>query len=92
MFWPHILSANGSNTNLKSVSASGHKVSPESLKRFGCALSEQSKQLGGANNGITDIAIGSKDMGDAGIIAMCEGLEESNGGLLRSLDLGWKGM
>ena len=80
--------ANGKNTNLKSISASGHSVPPESLKRFGSALSNQSKKLAG----ITQIAIGSKDMGDAGVIALCDGLDESDGGLVQSLDLGWKEM
>ena len=89
---PAILLANGSNTKLKSISASGHKVPSESLKRFGSALSEQSKKLSDNSEGITHIAIGSKDMGDAGVIALCEGLEESNGGLIQHLDLGWKDM
>ena len=42
--------------------------------------------------GITSLAIGSKDMGDDGIIALCEGLEESNGGLLQDVDFGWKNL
>ena len=42
--------------------------------------------------GITSLAIGSKDMGDDGIIALCEGLEESNGGLLQDFDFGWKNL
>jgi hypothetical protein len=42
--------------------------------------------------GISSIAIGSNDMRDSGVIALCEGLEESNGGLLRMIDFGWKNM
>ena len=42
--------------------------------------------------GITSLAIGSKDMGDEGIIALCEGLQESNGGLLQYVDFGWKNL
>lgn len=42
--------------------------------------------------GITSLAIGSKDMGDEGIIALCEGLQESNGGLLQDVDFGWKNL
>ena len=42
--------------------------------------------------GITSLAIGSKDMGDEGIIALCEGLQESNGGLLQNVDFGWKNL
>ena len=42
--------------------------------------------------GISSIAIGSHDMRDAGVSALCEGLEGSNGGLLRVVDFGWKNM
>eukprot|EP00804_Cyclotella_cryptica_P006610 CCRYP_008575-RA/>CCRYP_008575-RA protein AED:0.06 eAED:0.06 QI:1762/1/1/1/1/1/4/20/510 len=88
--------ANGSNTNLRSISASGHIVPPESLQRFGSALSFQSKNLAGTSSngnlscGITHLSIGAKDMADAGVIALCEGLDDSNGGLIQGLDLGWK--
>ena len=81
---------------MNSISASGHNVPSESLKRFGSALSIQSKQLAESNYdaklGINHIAIGSKDMGDNGVVALCEGLGASNGGRIRSLDLGWKNM
>jgi hypothetical protein len=89
-----LLQANGSNTNLKSISASGHPVPAASLKRFGLALSSQSKRQDQTEKlyGITHLAIGSKDMGDNGVIALCEGLIDSNGGLIQSLDLGWKNM
>jgi len=73
------------------------------LKQFGRALSTQAaavvaKKTTKHNNnndkmyGITSLAIGSKDMGDEGIIALCEGLEESNGGLLQDVDFGWKNL
>eukprot|EP00986_Skeletonema_menzelii_P011990 scaffold6363_cov98-Skeletonema_menzelii.AAC.2 len=78
----------GMNTHLVSISASGHPLPPNSLKAFGNALSIQaSKQQ---KYGITSLAIGSKDMGDEGTIALCQGLALSNGALLQHLDLGWK--
>lgn len=80
--------ATGKNTRLKSISASGHSIPNDALKRFGSALSQQATKL----DGITHVAIGSKDMGDEGVVALCEGLDESNGGLIETLDLGWKEM
>lgn len=87
--------ASGSNTNLRSISASGHALPPESLRRLGLALSAQAEARGKDGEtarGITSLAVGSKDMGDEGAIALCEGLGGSGGGLLRSLDFGWKGL
>ena len=86
--------ASGANTNLQSISASGHTLPSESLKQFGSALSTQAKHaLKNENiNGITNLAIGCKDLGDEGVIALCEGLEESKGGLLQVVDLGWKNL
>jgi len=91
--------ASGVNTNLKSISASGHHLPSKSLKQFGHALSTQAaaavvKKTDDDNKmyGITSLAIGSKDMGDEGIIALCEGLQESNGGLLQDVDFGWKNL
>ena len=109
------MAASGTNTNLTSISASGHHIPPQSLKLFGRALStqantiiilQQDEQRSKSNNstseysGITSIAIGSKDMGNEGIISLCEGLlqqqqqqdDESNGGLLEVIDFGWKNM
>jgi hypothetical protein len=87
------------NTNLQSISASGHDLPPESLKRLGLALSTQAKLLsssqssnGGSIRGITSIALGSNNMCDVGVIAFCEGLDESNGGCLRVVDFGWKNL
>jgi len=87
--------ASGSNTNLRSISASGHHLPPESLKLFGLSLSAQAKEALEKKDGmcgITSLAIGSKDMGDEGVIALCEGLEESNGALLQVVDFGWKNL
>ena len=77
------------NTHLVSVSASGHHLPPSSLKAFGAALSVQAQKKH-QNVGITRLAIGSKDMGDDGVISLCEGLATTNGALLQHLDLGWK--
>ena len=92
--------ASGVNTNLKSISASGHHLPSKSLKQFGYALSTQAaaslakktKHNDDDVYGITSLAIGSKDMGDEGVIALCEGLQESNGGLLQDVDFGWKNL
>jgi len=79
---------NGVNTHLVSISASGHQLPPSSLKAFGNALSIQAQKQ--QIFGITSLAIGSKDMGDEGVIALCQGLAPSNGALLQHIDLGWK--
>jgi hypothetical protein len=88
--------ASGANTHLRSISASGHNLPPESLRRLALALSTQAKMSSQGNHGklfgITSIAIGSNDMSDKGVIALCEGLGESNGGLLQVVDFGWKNM
>ena len=121
------MTASGTNTNLTSISASGHHLPPDSLKLFGRALSTQANNIlkqwlrqqgnnsNGINNndnddkaaastagdysGITSLAIGSKDMGNEGIIALCEGLQQhdesagnNSGGLLQFIDFGWKNM
>jgi hypothetical protein len=82
------------NTHLVSISASGHQLQPNSLKAFGTALSiqaqTQQQQEQQQQFGITSLAIGSKDMGDQGATALCQGLEPTNGALLHHLDLGWK--
>ena len=92
-----LITASGINTNLQTISASGHDLPPESLKRLGLALSTQAKLLSsqsvnGGILGITSIAIGSNKMSDVGVIAFCQGLDESNGGLLRVVDFGWKNL
>ena len=92
-----LITASGINTNLQTISASGHDLPPESLKRLGLALSTQAKLLSSQSSngdvrGITSIAIGSNDMCDVGVIEFCRGLDESNGGLLRVIDFGWKNL
>lgn len=103
----NITSANGKNTHLQSISASGHHLPPESLNHFGLALSAQAKNITqnddsnitSAGTGITHLAIGCKDMGDEGVIALCEGLQycfvtaeeveeenESNNGAVKELN------
>jgi len=84
----YVTKENGVNTHLVSISASGHQLPPSSLKAFGNALSIQAQKQ--QKFGITSLAIGSKDMGDEGVIALCQGLALSNGALLQHLDLGWK--
>ena len=42
--------------------------------------------------GITSVAIGSKDMGDEGVVELLGCLSAENGGLLKHLDLGWKNL
>mmetsp|Transcript_17642 Transcript_17642/g.38233 ORF Transcript_17642/g.38233 Transcript_17642/m.38233 type:complete len:484 (-) Transcript_17642:74-1525(-) len=89
--------ASGSNTHLHSVSASGHDLPPKSLKRFALALSAQAIKMlrisdEEKTSGITSVAIGSKDTGDEGVVAFCEGLQATKGGLLQSLDFGWKNL
>ena len=97
----HVLAASGANTHLRTVSASGHKLPPDCLKRFGLALSTQAQHLTDSfksmeneelSAGIQSLAIGSKDMGDEGMAALCEGLAVSYGGLLQSLDLALKNL
>ncbi|KAL7537325.1 LOW QUALITY PROTEIN: hypothetical protein ACHAWF_011301 [Thalassiosira exigua] len=79
----------GANTRLRSLSASGHPLPPESLRRLGRALSSQAEATP-RDAGIVSLAVGSKDMGDEGAVALCEGLAETDGGALEVLDLGWK--
>lgn len=52
----------------------------------------QTGSSGDDYSGITNLAIGSKDMGDEGVIGLCKGLEESNGALLQFVDFGWKNL
>jgi hypothetical protein len=78
--------ASGSNTHLKSISASGHSVSASTLSLFGRALASPN----GRN--IRHVAIGSNDMKDEGIMAFCEPLVEVRGGALESVDFTFKNM
>ena len=84
--------ASGVNTHLETISASGHKIPPESLQRLGAALAT------GKSN-VKNLAIGDSTMGDDGVCALCEGLVSSSKSeaseqqqQLQSLDLSYKGM
>jgi len=74
--------ATGKNTNLKSISASGHALSPSSLERLGAAIAKR-------QSGLVSLAIGHQRMGDEGAEALCTGLGDGGGGL-QELDLEWK--
>ena len=85
------------NSHLVSVLASGHVIDDASaLELLGKALmvpSESSSQL-------SELSIGDSNMGDDGIVALCNGMESSMttaGGQscqcrLQSIDLCWKGL
>lgn len=79
----------GKNTNLKSVSASGHALDPSSISLLGAAIAKASDVEG---KGITSIALGDRYMGNMGIIALCDSLHDCNGGNLTYVDLEWKGI
>mmetsp|Transcript_15405 Transcript_15405/g.21983 ORF Transcript_15405/g.21983 Transcript_15405/m.21983 type:complete len:474 (-) Transcript_15405:72-1493(-) len=76
----------GKNTHLRTISASGHALSTESLSTLGLAISTQK------STGIRDIAIGDKNFGDEGAVAFCSVLESSHGGLLENVDLALKNL
>ena len=76
------LTASGQNTHLKSLSASGHVIPPNTLARLGTAIALQ-------KSGLISIAIGHRFLRDEGVIALCSGLEDS---LLGELDLTWKNL
>lgn len=77
-----MLKATGKNTNLNSLNASGHALSPNSLEQLGAAISKQ-------KSGLVRLAIGHPHMGDDGIVALCSGLGDVGGGL-EAVDLEWK--
>jgi Ran GTPase-activating protein (RanGAP) involved in mRNA processing and transport len=66
------------NTYLKSLSASGHAVPPTALRVLAEAMAQSTT--------FTKIAVGDKDMGDEGIIALCS----SGCGNTEVLDLAYK--
>ena len=72
--------ATGKNTHLKSLSASGHVIPPNTLARLGTAIALQ-------KSGLVSIAIGHRFLRDEGVMALCSGLEDS---LVEELDLAWK--
>lgn len=78
----HSFIATGRNTNLQSLSASGHALPPSSLELLGAAIAKK-------RSGLVRLAIGDKNMGDDGAVALCAGLGNGGGGL-QELDLEWK--
>lgn len=88
------------NTNLKSISASGHSLDSSSISKLGSALAEiyesNEKQHSGnmsfRTKGVVNIALGDRNLGDSGIIALCQSLEKCNGGYLTKVDLELKKM
>lgn len=72
-----------SNSNWKTLSASGHAVSNQSLERLGEAIGQQSI--------MTKLAIGHGEMGDEGVTALCRGLGRYKNPLV-DIDLSYKGM
>ena len=88
------------NTNLKSISASGHSLDSSSISKLGSALAEvyetneknQSGNMPFEAKGVVNIALGDRNFGDAGTIALCESLEKCNGGYLTKVDLELKKM
>ncbi|GKZ00610.1 hypothetical protein MPSEU_001013200 [Mayamaea pseudoterrestris] len=75
-----------SNTHWKSLSASGHAVSNESLFRLGQAI--------GGQTVMTTLAIGHSEMGDEGVVALCDGLAAAGiqNNPIVDIDLSYKGI
>jgi Ran GTPase-activating protein (RanGAP) involved in mRNA processing and transport len=74
----------GSNTFWKSLTASGHLVSPQVLSKLGKALA------GSPRTDLVELSIGDNSMGDEGVIALCKGLTSDNP--LRKLDISYKSL
>jgi Ran GTPase-activating protein (RanGAP) involved in mRNA processing and transport len=74
-----LAAALGDNTNLTTISASGHAIPPAALGILGMAL-VKSKTL-------KRIAIGDKNMGDEGVAAL---FEDKGCGALEAIDLAYK--
>lgn len=74
--------ASGVNTNLRSISASGHKVPLEALTMLGKALT--------TSQYIQELSIGDESMGDEGVEALCQPLLELN--KLEHVDFGFKSL
>lgn len=75
----------GKNTHVRSLSASGHSISLDSLRRLGKAIAANKSKL-------TSIAIGDSAMGDEGVCAFCDGLGTDGNIPLETVDLSYKGM
>jgi len=76
----------GSNTYLRKLSASGHKVPNESLYNLG-------KAIASSPGALTSLAIGDNSMGHTGVLAFTKGLKEGGGtSQLEEIDWSWKGI
>jgi len=77
--------ASGVNTNLKAISASGHKVPPEALTMLGKALATTGGQF------IKEVSIGDESMGDEGVVALLQPLQDASC-QLEHVDFGFKSL
>lgn len=76
----------GKNTHLKSLSASGHALSPNALERLGSAIAQGKSNL-------VRLAIGNSELGDDGTVALCRGLDSNEANIgagLQEVDMEWK--
>lgn len=78
----NILSS-GKNTNLKSISASGHALTSMSLTKLGQALASK-------KSNVCHIAVGDENMKDEGVESFCRPIVEINGGSIESVDFSYK--
>lgn len=88
----NLTSASGGGSNLRTINASGHAVSPQYLEVLGSAIGCSSSSDGGGE--IISLAIGDQTMRDDGIVALCRGIyqsKSSGGPPLQILDLSFKG-
>lgn len=86
---------NSGGGNLRTISASGHAVSPHSLELLGSAIGSCSHGATHTrSSNILSLSIGDQTMGDDGIIALCDGImskSTNEGATLELLDLSFKG-
>jgi len=75
----------GQTTHLRTIQASGHAISNDSLRRLGQAIATGKSKL-------TSLAVGDSNMGDEGVCSLCQGLMEGNCSTLISIDFSYKGM
>lgn len=77
--------ASGVNTNLRSISASGHQVPPEALSMLGKALA--------ISENVQELSIGDESMGDEGLVALCQPMSTGQVKLLlEHVDFGFKSL
>jgi hypothetical protein len=80
----------GSNTHLRRLSASGHKIPDASLYKLGRALAVAA---GRHNVAPLSLAIGDCTMGHDGMQALANGIKEGGGWTeLEEIDFSWKAM